>query len=412
MSSAFRLITAIRDIGVTDQDFATIRRLQTINIVTLLATLMSLSYGLTYAVYDWHYFRIEIAFIVVIVTLYMTVYLLTERRWPDAAMWWLFVITLIFVSVINWLLGPALAGINYLIVTPVIFSLMLREGDRISVWPIALIASAIFAVVMLSGREGSVDQLPEAFRLAFILANVFGAALLAAGVGLIFRWLIQKTENQLDTERKLSDRLLRAILPDPVAEQLKANETKIIAERFSDATAIFADIVGFTKRSAEVDAELIVAELNRIFGRMDDLAQMRGVEKIKTIGDAYFAVSGVPEPALDHAERVADFALDLQEVAREWRSTIWPELRLRIAIHSGPVVAGVIGRTKFAYDVWGDTINTAARLEERCPPGDILLSEYTAASLPPRFVTEFVGEFDLRGKGKVGAYRLSDRRPN
>lgn len=412
MTNALRLITAIRDVGVTDQDLATVRRLQTINIVTLLATLITLSYGLMYAVYDWHYFRIEIAFIVVIFTLYMTVFLLTGRHRPDAAMWWFLVITLIFISVINWLLGPALAGINYLVITPVIFSLMIREGDRISVWPIAFISSTLFAVVLLSGREGSVDKLPEAFRLAFFLANVFGATMVGAGIVLIFRWLIQKTESQLDTERKLSDRLLRAILPDPVAEQLKKDETKIIAERFPDTTAIFADIVGFTKRSSEVDADLIVAELNRFFGQIDNLAQTRGVEKIKTIGDAYFAVSGVPEPALDHAERIADFALDLQKVAREWRSTIWPELRLRIAIHSGPVVAGVIGQTKFAYDVWGDTINTAARLEERCPPGDIILSENSAASLPSRFVTEFVGDIDLRDKGKFGVYRLSDRKLN
>ena len=193
MSSATRLITAIRDIGVADQDFATVRRLQTINIVAFLAMLISLCYGLLYAVYDWQYFRNEIAFIIVIVTLYLSVFLLTGRRWPDAAMWWLLVITLIFVSVINWLLGPALAGINYLIVTPVIFSLMIREGDRITIWPIALIDSALFAVVMLSGSEGSVAKLPEVFRLAFFLANVFGAVFLAAGIGLIFRWLIQKT---------------------------------------------------------------------------------------------------------------------------------------------------------------------------------------------------------------------------
>ena len=114
---------------------------------------------------------------------------------------------------------------------------------------------------------------------------------------------------------------------------------------------------------------------------------------------------------MDHAERVADFALDLQKVARAWHSTIWPELRFRIVIHSGPVVAGVIGRTKFAYNVWGDTINTAARLEEQCPPGEILLSAITASALPSRFNTEFVGEIDLRDKGNIGGYRLIDRRP-
>ena len=201
-------------------------------------------------------------------------------------------------------------------------------------------------------------------------------------------------------------------MPGQIAEQLKADESKIIAERFPDATAIFADIVGFTKRSAEVDADLVVAELNRLFSHIDELAERRGVEKIKTIGDAYFAVCGVPQAVMGHAEKIADFALDLLEVAEQWRSTIWPELRFRIAIHTGPVVAGVIGRTKFTYDVWGDTINTTSRLEGRCQPSEVLVSEIAAAALPPRFTKEDIGELDLRDTGKIGVYRLLGRTPN
>ena len=232
------------------------------------------------------------------------------------------------------------------------------------------------------------------------------------GISLFFRRLIHKAETELVKERQRSDQLLRAILPDPVAEQLKADESKIIAESFPEATAIFTDIVGFTKRSAEVDADLLVAELNRLFSHIDELAGQRGIKKIKTIGYAYFAVCGVPQPVEGHTQKIADFALDLMEVADRWQSTIWPDLRLRIAIHTGPVVAGVIGRTKFTYDVWGDTINTTSRLEGRCQPGEILMSDVAATALPARFTKEEIGEFDLRRKGKVDVYRLLGRTQN
>ena len=175
---------------------------------------------------------------------------------------------------------------------------------------------------------------------------------------------------------------------------------------------MFADIVGFTKRSAQLGADLIVVELNQIFGHIDKLAEARGVEKIKTIGDAYFAVSGVPQPVADHAERIAEFALDIQAMARDWRSDTWPDLQFRIVIHSGPVVAGVIGRTKFAYDVWGDTVNTAAHLEGFCQPGQILVTELAAAALQDHFSCEYLGEYELRDKGKIQVFGSLARKPN
>ncbi len=399
-------IIAIRDIGVGGQDYATVRRLRTINVCAFLAAAVTFLYSLAYVAYDWWHFRYEIAFLLVVSASYPSVFLFTRRTLAGAGMWTLVLLAVAHLATISWLLGPASGALNYLLITPFILSLLIREGDRVSVWPIALLVAGLFAFVTLGGNRGSVGTLPEAFQRALFVVNVAGAVLLASGIGLFFRWLIQKAEAELAAEQARSDRLLRAILPGPIAERLKDDDAEVVARRYPEATAVFADIVGFTRRSAEVEPDRIVAELNRIYGFIDELAQTRGIEKIKTIGDAYFAVAGVPEPVPDHAERVADFALDLQAAARDWGSEIWPKLTFRTVIHAGPVVAGVIGRTKFAYDVWGDTINTAARLEEQCPAGEILISEIAAAALPPRFVTEDLGSLDLRDRGRIGVRRL------
>ena len=412
MPRAFRLITAISNIGLAQQDLATVRRLRTINAVVVLAALMSVGYGLFYAAFDWQYFRTEIVFVVIFAPLYLTGLLLTHRGWLGVALWWGATVAMVNIAGINWLLGAELYGLGYLIISPILLALMTREGDVTTGWLFAFFAAALAVAVVRLAPVGSVASLSETFRTALLSANVFGAILLVTGISLFFRRLIHKAETELVRERQRSDQLLRAILPDPVAEQLKADESKIIAESFPDATAIFADIVGFTKRSAGVDADLLVAELNRLFSHIDELAGQRGIEKIKTIGDAYFAVCGVPQPVEGHAEKIADFALDLMAVADRWQSAIWPDLRLRIAIHTGPVVAGVIGRTKFTYDVWGDTINTTSRLEGRCQPGEILMSDVAATALPARFTKEEIGEFDLRGKGKVDVYRLLGRTQN
>ena len=221
MPSASRLITTISNIGLTQQDLATVRRLRTINIVTVVAALMSLGYGLLYAAYDWQYFRSEIAFVVVFAPLYMTVFLLTRRGWLDAAMWWAVCLAFVNIGVINWFLGVELYGLSYLIVSPILLALMTREGDRTTGLLIALIAATLVVVVVLLAPAGSVASLSETFRLALLSANVFGAILAATGISLFFRWLIQKAETELVRERKRSDQLLRAILPGQIAEQLK-----------------------------------------------------------------------------------------------------------------------------------------------------------------------------------------------
>ncbi len=210
----------------------------------------------------------------------------------------------------------------------------------------------------------------------------------------------RKYLEQLEIEQKKSERLLLSILPKPIADQLKAGH-KTIADDFSNVTVLFSDIVNFTRRAAMVKPTELVARLNEIFSVFDDLVNQFGLEKIKTVGDEYMVVGGVPTSRDDHAEAIADMALQMQkEIANFVLGTDEP-LTMRIGIHSGPVTAGVIGKDKFIYDLWGDTVNTASRMESSGIPGKIQVSEATCKLLRKKYKLEERGLLDIKGKGQL-----------
>ena len=209
----------------------------------------------------------------------------------------------------------------------------------------------------------------------------------------------------LGEERARSERLLLNILPAPIAERLKASEDSI-AEHSDGVTVLFADIVGFTPLSARKTPRALVELLNRIFSEFDTLADAHGLEKIKTIGDAYMAVAGLPEPWPDHASRAARMALAMHDAIARISAETGEELALRIGLHSGPVVAGVIGRRKFAYDMWGDTVNTASRMESHGLPGAIHCTEATAVLLKGAFQLQPRGAMEIKGKGEMHTFLL------
>ena len=210
----------------------------------------------------------------------------------------------------------------------------------------------------------------------------------------------------LGEERARSERLLLNILPAPIAERLKASEESI-AEHSDGVTVLFADIVGFTPLSARKTPRALVELLNRIFSEFDTLADVHGLEKIKTIGDAYMAVAGLPEPWPDHASRAARMALAMHDATARISAETGEELALRIGLHSGPVVAGVIGRRKFAYDMWGDTVNTASRMESHGLPGAIHCTEATAMLLKEAFQLQPRGAMEIKGKGEIHTFLLT-----
>jgi adenylate cyclase len=208
---------------------------------------------------------------------------------------------------------------------------------------------------------------------------------------------------QLKEEQEKSERLLLNILPKTIADQLKQSP-QIIADNFADVTVLFADIVDFTALSAQLSPRELVELLNEIFSAFDALAEHHGLEKIKTIGDAYLVVGGLPTPNPNHVQAIADMALEMQ--SKITQIPTHRPLRMRIGIHTGAVGAGVIGTTKFTYDLWGDTVNTASRMESLGLPGKIQVTATTYERLRDQYLFEERGAIDVKGKGEMVTYFL------
>jgi adenylate cyclase len=267
-------------------------------------------------------------------------------------------------------------------------------------------------VIMISGlsetdavirciEAGADDYLPKPFNIVLLRARI-NACLERK------RWHEREGEYlaRLRAEKERSETLLRNILPSPVVLRLSAGET-IIADSFENVSILFADLVEFTPAAALMTPSQLVDRLNRVFSQFDVLALRLGVEKIKTIGDAYMAATGLPEPRPDHAEAIAQFGLGMLAALQQINGTHeGSPLRIRIGIHTGPVVAGVIGHHKFIYDVWGDTVNVASRLEANSLPGRIQVSEATRRVLAGRYSFEPRGRINLKGRGYTEAFLL------
>jgi class 3 adenylate cyclase len=237
--------------------------------------------------------------------------------------------------------------------------------------------------------------------LGDVLSNAaMFAAVLVLGEAVRSRRALDRQHRLLLAEQERSERLLLNVLPAPIATRLKAGEP-VIADAFPEVTVLFADIVDFTRRSRQISPAQVVATLNELFSAFDALAQRQGLEKIKTIGDAYMVAGGLPEPRPDHAQAIAEMALAVQaEVARHADPSGWP-LQVRIGIDTGPVEAGVIGTAKFAYDLWGDTVNTASRMESHGVAGCIQVTERTYQRLRDGYRFQRRGPIQVRGMGEL-----------
>ena len=214
--------------------------------------------------------------------------------------------------------------------------------------------------------------------------------------------------SMLNTERDRAERLLLNVLPEAVANRLKLGQATI-ADSFSEVTVLFADIVDFTSLSARISAEQLVQMLNEVFSVFDQLAEKHGLEKIKTIGDAYMIVSGLNSPSPNQVEAVAEMALDMQSELQKMSQVTGIDLKVRIGMDTGPVVAGVIGTKKFIYDLWGDTVNTASRMESQGLAGRIQVTQGLYERLLDRYQFEKRGLIHVKGKGEMDAYLLDGR---
>ena len=285
-------------------------------------------------------------------------------------------------------------------------ALALLGTRRSLLWLLAFFAE--LAVLALIDPVVSRDpaDLPSGVAISFFVLNVIGVTLSAYAMLAYFVAQRARAHRALEAERERSERLLINVLPEPIAERLKAG-TGVIAEYHDAVTVLFADLVGFTRRTTLMAPADVVTLLDRIFTAFDRLADAEGLEKIKTIGDAYMVTGGLPTERPDHLQAVARTALSMrEEIAAMAASTGQEWLDVRIGIDTGPVVAGVIGRRKFIYDVWGDTVNTASRMESQGVPGQIQMTGRTAGALGPAFSVRERGTIEVKGKGPMRTFFL------
>jgi len=318
---------------------------------------------------------------------------LVRRRWPLAVL---------LVSAVTLQLYYVLDFPGIFPAVPLAVALFTAWAAGHRGWSLVVTAWFVAAPVAfrtLVAKEALVPVLSDAVRDAALFAAVL---LLGEAV---------RARAALDVERQRSERLLLNVLPASIAARLKQSQG-VIADGFPDVTVLFADIVNFTPLSEGITPEGVVQLLDELFSGFDQLAQRHGLEKIKTIGDAYMVVGGLPDSRPDHAEAVAEMALAMrEEVARRVGPTGRP-LQVRIGIDTGPVVAGVIGRSKFSYDLWGDTVNTASRMESQGLPGCIQVTERTYQRLRNRYRFQQRGPIQVRGKTTMVTYLLLGRNPD
>jgi class 3 adenylate cyclase len=254
---------------------------------------------------------------------------------------------------------------------------------------------------------GAEDFLPKPLKSVIFRARV-SATLQRKRLRDLDRLRLQQLQDEhrlLEIEQEKSERLLLNILPTAIATRLKQGE-RTIAERFAGVTVLFADVVDFVSFANRTDPETLVTLLNDLFSRFDQLAGRHGLEKIKTIGDSYLVVGGLPERRDDHAEAVARMALEMRDALKDFNAKWKMSLRLRIGLNSGPVVAGVIGRQKFSYDLWGSTVNLASRMQSSGVPDCIQVSEATQALLGGKFQLTPRGTVPCKGLGEVRTFLL------
>lgn len=281
-----------------------------------------------------------------------------------------------------------------------------RLGIVLTVLTAVIYSSVSYYVIIQLGQPGVVQM--EVFYAAIFAACGIVHSLLA-GLFRRQRAELSSLNKQLSEERQKAEGLLLNILPEPIAKRLR-KKSQLIADSFDEVTVLFADIADFTPMSAQLQPQEVVGLLNRIFSEFDLLVDKYGLEKIKTIGDEYMAAAGVPVPRVDHAEAAAFMALEMNRVVAKISSPSGVAVSMRIGISSGPVVAGVIGTKKFAYDLWGDTVNTASRMESQGEPMAIHVTASTYERLKDRFDFTARGTIDVKGKGAMKTWWLVGER--
>ena len=336
--------------------------------------------------------------------LFLTFYYFSRFKNVYYRLYWPFILTILVYLSLSWFInGGSLGGSHYYFLPAIIIANMLkREENSILLYAIFMICIGSLFAWEYRNPE-SITAFPEKWDRYLDAGSNYLFVLILTGL------LIFILERTISNERKRSESLLTNILPQEVATELKVK--KFVTPRHYPSTSVmFIDMVGFTKISEQLSAEELVSEINEVFSEFDSILGIYGVEKIKTIGDAYMAVSGIPTPKLDHAVSILQCALHIQEYMKQYaerkENAKVPFFQFRLGIHSGSVITGVVGSKKFAYDVWGDTVNTASRMESSGLPGEINISKSTYDLVKDKFLLEHRGKIEAKNKGKLDMYRV------
>jgi class 3 adenylate cyclase len=306
---------------------------------------------------------------------------------------------------LQWTLGGYVASsaVSLWALVAAIGTLFFFTAEESIPWFVAFLALTLLSGLLEPSLAQDPAAIPDPVRIAFFVLNVTGVSLTAYA-------LLQYAVRARDEAFARSEGLLLNVLPKAIAQRLK-REPGVIAEAHDEVTVLFADVVDFTPFTERTEPKRVVGVLDEIFSAFDALAERHGLEKIKTIGDAYMVASGLPEPRPDHAAAMAEMALDMQAEFGKVCEPLGLDLAIRIGMDSGPVIAGVIGRHKFIYDLWGDTVNSASRMEAHGLAGQIQVSEAAYRRLRAQYAFEDRGEIEVKGKGRRRAYLLVGRRP-
>ncbi|HJQ60844.1 MAG TPA: adenylate/guanylate cyclase domain-containing protein [Vineibacter sp.] len=304
------------------------------------------------------------------------------------------------------------ASLTYLSAT-VLFVLFIGFERVVLAAAMAVLAAGLMIWLHLTVPYSTGAVPTESLHVSFIVNVVMNTIGIFAVVYYAVRQAA-RAEAALEREYQRSELLLGNILPPPVAVRLKEREAVAgagpVADRYDAASILFADMAGFTGRASDTAPDALVTFLDEVFTKLDDLVERHALEKIKTTGDAYMVVSGVPQARADHAAALADLALDMQAALAGLVDPKGRAVPVRIGIASGPVVAGIVGRKKFFYDVWGDAVNTAARMEQTAEPGTIQVAPQTGDKLLDDFELQERGFVEVRGKGAMRTWLLIARK--
>jgi adenylate cyclase len=319
-------------------------------------------------------------------------------------------ITVVYLAMtfLCWHLGTD-TGVQFYFLIAGAAAVMVVGVERIGL-AIAVAAIGVTLVIALQFTvPHDTGEQPTWFIKEGFIINTISAG--ATAVAIVWYGLrqIASAEAAMEQEYQRSEALLANILPASIAERLKGGANSVIADKYDDASILFADVAGYTERSSETSPEELVAFLDGLYTSLDALVTLHGLEKIKTSGDAYIVVSGVPQPRSDHLHALADLALDIADTVAGLTDSRGRAVPLRIGMASGPVVAGVVGSQRFFYDVWGDAVNVASRMESTAAVGRIQVPQPVYQRLRNRFMFEERGDVDVKGKGVMQTWYLVGR---